>query len=71
MRFGKIVHNEFDQQKLERLNVKALRCVYNKRVPFPDDDDYGFSAFDKHRHPTKNVGYLDQRRRLLFLPKLK
>ena len=24
------------------------------------------SAFNKHRHPTKNVSYFDQRRRLLF-----
>ena len=32
---------ESDKQKLERLNVRALRCVYNKRVPLHGDDDYG------------------------------
>ena len=32
--------NESDKQKLERLNVRALRCVYNKRAPL-HGDDYG------------------------------
>ena len=39
-----ICHNcyEFDKQRLKRLTVRALRCVY-KRVPPPPqgDDDYG------------------------------
>ena len=38
--------NESDKQTLERLNVlnvRALRCVYNKRMPLHGDDDYGLT----------------------------
>ena len=37
--------NESDKQMLERLNLnmRALRCVYNKQVPFHGDDDYGLT----------------------------
>ena len=39
---------ESDKQKLERLNVRALRCVYNKRVPLHgDDDDYGLTLSNR------------------------
>ena len=33
--------NESDKQKLQRLNMRVLRCVSNKRVPLHGDDDYG------------------------------
>ena len=39
--------NESDKQKLERLNVRALRCVYNKRVPLHGDDDYGLTLSNR------------------------
>ena len=44
-----IWHNcfESDKQKLERLNVRALRCVYNKRVPLLCDDDYGLTLSNR------------------------
>ena len=32
--------NESDKQKLERLDMRALRCVSNKQVPLQGDDDY-------------------------------
>ena len=35
------------EQKLEWLNVRALRCVYNKRVPLHGDDDYGFTLSNR------------------------
>ena len=38
---------ESDKQKLERLNVRALRCVYNKRVPLHGDDDYGLTLYNR------------------------
>ena len=40
--------NESDEQKLERLNVRALRCVYNKWVPLHGDDDYGLTLSSRH-----------------------
>ena len=40
--------NVSDKQKLERLNVRALRRVYNKRVPLHGDDDYGFTLPNRH-----------------------
>ena len=52
-------HNcyESEKQKLERLNVRALRCVYNKGVPVCGDgygltlsnryDDYGLTLFNR------------------------
>ena len=39
--------NESDKQKLERLNVRALRYVYNKRVPLHGDDDYGLTLSNR------------------------
>jgi len=39
--------NESDKQKLERLNVRALRCAYNKRVPLHSDDDYGLTLSNR------------------------
>ena len=38
-----IWHNcsESDNQKLERLTARALRCVYNKRAPPFGNDDHG------------------------------
>ena len=36
-----------DKQKLQRLNVRALRCVYNKRVPLHGDDDYGLTLSNR------------------------
>ena len=39
--------NESDKQKLERLNVRALTCVYNKRVPLHGDDDYGLTLSNR------------------------
>ena len=39
--------NESDQQKLEKLNVRALRCVSNKRVPLHGDDDYGLTLWNR------------------------
>ena len=33
--------NYSDKQNLERLNMRVLRCVSNKRVPFHGDDAYG------------------------------
>ena len=39
--------DESDKQKLERLNVRALRCVYNKRVPLHGDDDYGLTLSNR------------------------
>ena len=38
-----IWHNciESDNQKLERLNARALRCVYNKQAPPYGNDDHG------------------------------
>ena len=38
--------NESDKQKLERLNVRALRCVYNKRTPL-HGDDYGLTVSNR------------------------
>ena len=40
-----IWHNcyESDKQRLERLNVRALRCVYNKRVNSRGDDGFTLS----------------------------
>ena len=35
------------KQKLERLNVRALRCVYNKRMPPHGDDDYGLTLSNR------------------------
>ena len=32
---------------MERLNVRALRCVYNKRVPLHGDDDYGLTLSNR------------------------
>ena len=40
--------NESDNQKLERLNARALSCVYNKRVPHYGNDDYRL-ALSKRR----------------------
>ena len=44
-----IWHNcfESDKQRLERLNVRALRCVYNKRVTPHGDDDYGLTLCNR------------------------
>ena len=44
-----ILHNcnESDKQKLERLNVRAVRCVSNKRVPLNGDDDYGLTLCNR------------------------
>ena len=39
--------NESDKQMLERLNVRALRSVYNKRVALHDDDDYGLTLSNR------------------------
>ena len=39
--------NESDKQKLERLNVRALRSVYNKWVPLHGDDDYGLTLSNR------------------------
>ena len=41
--------NESDKQMLERLNLnmRALRCVYNKQVPFHGDDDYGLTLSNR------------------------
>ena len=39
-----------DKQKLERLNVRALRCVYNKWVPLHGDDDYGLTLSNHRLH---------------------
>ena len=39
--------NESEKQKLERLNVRALRCVYNKRVPLHGDDHYGLTLSNR------------------------
>ena len=39
--------NESDKQKLERLSVRALRCVYNKQVPLHGDDDYGLTLSNR------------------------
>ena len=39
--------NESDKQKLERHNVRALACVYNKRVPLHGDDDYGLTLSNR------------------------
>ena len=36
-----------DKQKLERLNVRTLRCIYNKRVPLHGDDDYGLTLSNR------------------------
>ena len=45
-----IWHNcfESDKQRLERLNVSALRCVYNKRVNPHDDGDYGLTLCNRY-----------------------
>ena len=37
----------FDPDISERLNVRALRCVYNKRVPLHGDDDYGLTLSNR------------------------
>ena len=39
--------NESDKQKLERLNVRGLSCVSNKRVPLLGDDDYGLTLCNR------------------------
>ena len=39
--FGTIVLSLIIDQKLERLNSRALRCVYNKRAPPDGNDDHG------------------------------
>ena len=39
--------NEYDKQKLERLNVRALRCVYNKRVPLHGYEYYGLTLSNR------------------------
>ena len=40
-----IWHNiiESHKHKLERLNVRALKCISNKRAPLNGDDDYGLT----------------------------
>ena len=45
-----IWHNcyESDKQRLERLNVRALRCAYNKRVTPHGDDDHGLTLCNLH-----------------------
>ena len=39
--------NEADNQKLERLNTRALRCVYNKRVPSYDNNYHGLTLSNR------------------------
>ena len=39
--------NESDNQKLERLNGRVLRCVYNKRVPFYGNNYYGLTLSNR------------------------
>ena len=39
--------NESDKQKLEKLYVRALRCVSNKPVPLHGDDDYGLTLCNR------------------------
>ena len=46
--------NESVKQKLERLNVRALRCVYNKRVPL-HGDDYGLTLDLSNRRLQDNA----------------
>ena len=41
------LNKDFDNQKLERLNVRALRCVYDKRVPLYGNDDYGLTLSNR------------------------
>ena len=38
---------ESDDQKLERLDNRALRCVYDKRVPLYGDDDCRLTLFNR------------------------
>ena len=44
-----IWHNCYasDKQRLKRLNVRALRCVYNKQVTPHGDDDYGLALCNR------------------------
>ena len=39
--------NEADNQKLERLNTRALRCAYNKRVPSYDNNYHGLTLSNR------------------------
>ena len=38
---------ESDKQWLEKLNARALRCVYNKRVTSHGDDDHGLTLSNR------------------------
>ena len=39
--------NESDKHKLERLNMRGLKCVSNKRTPLNGDDDCGLALCNR------------------------
>ena len=39
--------NESDEQRLERLNMRALECVSNRRAPLHSDDNYGLTLCNR------------------------